>query len=514
MISPDGKRVPWYRPGWADGVFLVLALLIFRAGQTNMLDDPGLGWHLRAIDAILEHGGWLEIDPFTYPHEGKPKAWKTNQWLGEAPLWIGWKLAGEEGIVAVTSLVLAFALRCLFSMLMRDGVPMVLAILWTVAAGIGSSPSWVARPNIFTMLFLLLTVRVCDLFHQGRCSRKFTFWLVPLFAVWANCHGGFVAGLMTLGATLAVETGMAIGSLSSDQRQAARQRAMFLVFLTVACFAATLVNPYGLFLYPWVFQLLGNDFFMNLNQEWHSPDFHGKGAMRFELLMLLYPVVLGLSRRRPNLVELALGIAWLHFALNGFRYVALWVLVVIPSMARSAMQIPWLEGLAEKLKLNTSDMPLFQARTGPVGWGASLLVPLVLLGASFAMQGKGVRHNPEFIPAKALAKVLEMHRERPNARIFHAIDWGGYLTWQGWPTFLNWIDDRNEVQGEAWIRDWDSIVTAEPGWRHKLDDALVELIALQPTSPLVKVLLGPEAEKTWEVAYRDPYAIIFKRRTK
>ena len=40
------------------------------------------------------------------------------------------------------------------------------------------------------------------------------------------------------------------------------------------CFLATLVNPYAWKIYPWVFSLLGDPYFMNLNQEWLSPDFH------------------------------------------------------------------------------------------------------------------------------------------------------------------------------------------------------------------------------------------------
>ena len=37
------------------------------AREHSLLDDPGLGWHLRNIDAMREQGGWLREDPFGDP---------------------------------------------------------------------------------------------------------------------------------------------------------------------------------------------------------------------------------------------------------------------------------------------------------------------------------------------------------------------------------------------------------------------------------------------------------------
>src|SRR5205807_8018228 len=139
----------------------------------------------------------------------------------------------------------------------------------------------------------------------------------------------------------------------------ARGRAVHLGLLPGGVFLATLVNPCGVGLYRWVCQLLGDPYFMDLHQEWRSPDFHGKGAMRFELLMLLLPLLLAVTRRRPNLVELGLSVLWLHFALTGFRYVPLWVLVATPLLARSSLRVPWLEEQARRLRVPADGPGLF-----------------------------------------------------------------------------------------------------------------------------------------------------------
>ncbi|MGH7225290.1 MAG: hypothetical protein ACRELF_18870, partial [Gemmataceae bacterium] len=457
--------------------------------------------------------GWLTEDPFTEPRDGQPRPWLTNQWLGEIPFWLGERWAGLEGIAAVAALVIAFTMRCLYRMLLRDGSPWPVAVFWTSQAAMGVSCSWVARPNLFTLLFVLITARICILFHEGRCSRRATLWLLLLFAVWANVHGGFLAGLMLLGAAFGIETALAIFS-SQPGRVDARRRAVHLLLLLIGAFLATLVNPYGVSLYRWIFQLLGDPFFMDLHQEWRSPDFHGKGAIRFEWLMLLFPFLLALSRRRPNLVELGLALLWFHFALSGFRYVPLWVVIAVPLLARSSLEIPWLQEQAHRLLGAGEGGRLLSVSVVRVSWLGSLLGAVLLLGIARCAEGRLARHQPDILPVAALNRFLQIHeewRQRNGGRpvVFHSYDWGGYLTWHGGPDFRNWIDDRNEVQGKEHIQAYFSILGTEPGWYDKLDHAHVQLICVQSNAPLTFRLA--ERSNVWRERYRDAWAVIFER---
>jgi hypothetical protein len=507
-LSP--ARRSWYRPTGGDLVFLALVLVVVQTARQGMLDDPGLGWHLRNVDAMWDRGGWLTEDPFSASAGDQPRPWYTNQWLAELPLWLGERWAGLEGIAAAATLVLACTLTCLYGMLLRDGLPWPGAVAWTALAAMATSCSWAARPNLFTMLFVLLTARACVQFHSGRLSRRGTLWLLPLFAAWANMHGGFVAGLILLGATLAFEAALAVFALDASARRAARGRAVHLALLSGGAFLATLLNPYGLSLYRWVLQLLGNGFFMDLHQEWKSPDFHSKGAMRYELLLLLFPLLLGLTRRRPNLVELGLSVLWLHLALTGFRYVPLWVLVATPLLARSSAEVPWLRAQARRLRQGSPDSFLFLPARPGVSWLWISLVAAGLLGWAKLAEGRFARHQPEMIPSQALDRLLTLHaqwRQRHGREpvVFHHYNWGGYLTWHGWPAVHNRIDDRNEVQGEPHVREYFAIVGTDPGWQEKL--ARVDLIAMNPEAPLSHRL----AESgSWRECYRDRYAVLFE----
>jgi hypothetical protein len=487
----------------ADVVFLVLVLGILRNAQGGTLDDPGLGWHIRNIDAMWQQGGWLTQDPFSAPRGGE--RWYTNQWLGDLLLWLGDRWGGLNGIAAVTSLLLAFTYRCLYGMLRSDCLAWPVAALWTLLAALGSYAAWQARPNIFTLLFLLITARLCERFHRGKCSPRTLLWLLPLFAVWANAHGGFIAGLITLGATTLIEAVLSVCSWDSAKRQAARTRCRTLALVSAGAFLCTLLNPYGWKLYPWILQLLGNSFFMNLNFDWLSPDFHTTGAFRYELLILLLPALLAVSVRKPNAVGLGLSILWLHFALGGQRYVPLWVMVTIPILARASRGIPWLRLQVARLRLSEE---VRRALTRPVArpapWLGSAVVAVCVLawghwGRPFA------EHNPGRIPTTTLDHLLAHQDGRP---VFHHYNWGGYLTWHGWPAFKTWIDDRNEVQGEAHIKEYLSILDAEPGWEARLEHYQFGWVCVPPDSGLAKRLTGRQG---WQEVYREADAVLFRR---
>ena len=47
----------------------------------RMMDDPGLGWHLRYADQMIEQGGFVYEEPFCYPaagHRVVQRAWLSD----------------------------------------------------------------------------------------------------------------------------------------------------------------------------------------------------------------------------------------------------------------------------------------------------------------------------------------------------------------------------------------------------------------------------------------------------
>jgi len=226
-------------------------------------------------------------------------------------------------------------------------------------------------------------------------------WLLPLFAAWANVHGGFVAGLMMIAVAFGLEAMSAMAGNAAGAR-----RAGILLLLGGGSGIGNANQPLRHRAVPLGGSAAGRPVFMDLHQEWRSPDFHSAGAIRYELLLLLFPALLAVTARRPNLIELALSVLWLHFALTGFRYVALWVVVAVPLMARSSAAIEWVNAWAVKAGLSTEPGSLYHTPRDPSPWLWSAVIAVALLGGAKALEGRYAAHNQEIIASRMLDRFL------------------------------------------------------------------------------------------------------------
>jgi hypothetical protein len=245
----------------------------------------------------------------------------------------------------------------------------------------------------------------------------------------------------------------------------------------------------------------------NLNLDWLSPDFHAPGAFRLELLILLFPLLLAVSRRRPNAVALGLSLLWLHAALNGRRYAPVFALVATPMLARLSAETVPLRRLGAFLTGRYGELSAAlngpRPRTAPILW--SVLFSLVFFASS--RWTVYARHTPEMVPEAVLNQLLEVHR---GEKVFHDINWGGYLTWHGWlksPRLLTWIDDRNEIYSRDQMDEYWGLMETRPGWCETLRRRGIGLVCVEPDAPLAARL---QETAGWKEVCRDRFAVLFR----
>ncbi len=149
-------------------------------------------------------------DPFPTIQHGHE--WLNQQWLSEVGFYGAERIVGTVGITVLYAVLLAIPLALLEAAIRRKGtlamvavaalyVPGILAIIHPRAAG-------------FTLLlFAILLVAILRAWRPGAATRPAPrailalAGLPALFALWANLHGGFIAGLLLVGA---VTVGLAI----------------------------------------------------------------------------------------------------------------------------------------------------------------------------------------------------------------------------------------------------------------------------------------------------------------
>ncbi len=502
-----------WRIGIADFLFVFFTCAIMQSATMRMMDDPGLGWHLRYADQMVEQGGFVYEEAFCYPTLNNKVVMRA--WLSDLILRAAYDWGGLNAIAVLICLVLAVTLRCIYCRLAQEGAHWSLAALASYLAAMGLSPSYVARPNAVSFLGVWLVADLCQRFHVGRASQKQLWLLVPIMLLWTNMHGGFLAGIVLIAIAWSVEAFLWVGASEPADQQAAQARLHCLTKVGFIAGLATLVNPNGIGLHLWSFAAVTDPFIQTkTTTEWLPPDFGAAGMFNIERLLLLLPLLAATCRSRLNWVGLAMSIVWIHFAITSRRYSTIWVVIMIPTLCEMTMKNPWLirmmnhlgqwfsEDVQKSVWRQTAVRPPAQLASWIFAIGAFVITPWLPTLAA---------HNPEHLPATSLDRFLELNAGEPT---FHCINWGGYLTWHGWdkPTrFQTWIDDRTDVHGAEHMKKYYRVMNAEPGWQSLLEETNVEMFCIPPKTRLAYEL--SRAPALWDELFSDDFVRVFRRRS-
>lgn len=135
------------------------------------------------------------MDTFSYTFAGHHV--HNHEWLAEVMLALGWQALGSLGLrllkmVCVAVMVLAVA-RAIDRTQASPRVSRTELFLCAIAL----TPFMHLRPDLFTMMLLAIEMAMLSAdVYQGPAK----LWpMIFLFALWANLHGGFMAGLGALG---------------------------------------------------------------------------------------------------------------------------------------------------------------------------------------------------------------------------------------------------------------------------------------------------------------------------
>ena len=230
----------------------VVALTVMRSVAFNSA-EADLWGHVLYGSEIVRSGSI----PATTTHSFTATSfhWINHEILAEVALAIGAHAIGIDGLLICKALLgaLIFVLMAWCSRINGIHATSQCVLLFLVANCL--ELFFVLRPQVisFVLLSLMLTI-LTTVFRnwsvgQVRTDRLSCLWLLPLiFIVWANSHGGFLAGLGILITYFAGRSIEAVRRLGIKSIQMIVQ--LFVVSLT--CALATLVNPYGVYLITWL----------------------------------------------------------------------------------------------------------------------------------------------------------------------------------------------------------------------------------------------------------------------
>lgn len=496
-------RLGWLAPSFADCFFLAILIWLFVAGASGwkaLLMDGDTGWHIRTGEYILDHGRIPHADLFSYSKPGAP--WFAWEWLSDIVFALLFRAAGLKGVVLFCGVLIAGVATLLLRYTLWRGSNGLIALGTTLLAVGSSSIHFLARPHLFTLFFLPVSIWILQRdregIERGRSGRA-VWLLIPLVAIWTNLHGGFVVLLVCLGLLV---FGCALERRHSRARWVAVRRYSGLL---AGCSAATLCNPYGLQLHSHIWSYLRADWIRNLVQEFQAPTFRNEGQMQFELLLMAGLIVAGVLILRRKAVEPLWLIFLAHSSLTSVRHAPLFAVVAAPLVALELSRLWRTRPMPAKTKpigrilfeLGEDLRPAFRRSTV---WAMAGVVALAVLGKPLVW--------PVDFPNEAFPTGL-IHRHQDllsHGRVFTTDQWADYLIYSFYPGQRVFIDGRSDFYGEALGREYLSLLEGSYRTEHVMQERGFDVLLLPVESSLAELV---KRQSGWRIVEDDGRAILF-----
>jgi hypothetical protein len=466
-VSGFGRVPAWV---WL-GAGLYVGLLFASGG---LLNDSDTYWQIAVGRWILDHGALPRVDVYSFSMPGE--AWISSSWLAQVLYAAGYNMAGWAGpvVLAAGGIAATFAL---LACLLQRRLPSTCALLVALAAVVLSTPHFLARPHVLAMPFMLAWAH--GLMTASERREPPSFWLLPLIALWANLHGGFVFGLVLAGA-FAID--------AAWNAEPARRKPLALRWATfgLAALGACCLTPYGWESILASRRILDLGELLRLISEWAPADFSKPSSFEFAILALIGGALYHGIRLSPPRIALVLGL--LHMALSHGRNLEVFALL---------LPLVVLNPVAQQLGLRPD-------RSGRVAPASAAMLAAALVISTWAVVAHRVYAPPANQSPAAAVEAIKAHHLQ---RVFNDRAFGGYLIWRQMPVF---IDGRAELYGEKFtMAYYNAVELKDIGMLLGLLDRYgIDGLLLQPGVPAIGLLdhLGG-----WRRIHVDDAAIVYVR---
>lgn len=496
------------------GIFLAIWLALMVGGRSRLFRDPGTFWHTKVGQQLLESRQFIDHDPFSFTAEQlfPGGSWVPQQWLGECLMALIHRVQGWDSLLLATVTLLAALYTWVAHRLIRAGLHWALAASLTALAVAAGASHFHARPHLTTLVFFALTCAFLNDFEMGRTRLAHLFWLVPGYALWTNLHGGMLGGL---GSLAIVFVGWTAAKLFHANTPIERwSQAGVLGLLLIACGLTAFVNPYGWRLPATWVKIMGMPHLSEIIQEHARLDPTQPEGVVVALLGVLYLAILAGVDLRDWRVTWLLPLLWLYLACGRVRHAPLFAIAAVLAAGDVFPHTRWAAALVRRgsdLFIAPSSKPSGRRHTS---W--PFLVPAAVVLVAFVLQSLGVaapvfgrgwaRLDPAIWPVE-LAQPLAKYPD--GTHLFNELNLGGFVIYYA-PQLRVFVDDRCELYGDDFLREYDHVARAEPelveNWAARFG---FRLALTQSGSPLDQYFRDPESG--WRLVATSEAANLFHR---
>jgi hypothetical protein len=502
-------------PSLTDIAFMLPVVLLFTRldGVKTLLGDGDTGWHVRTGEWILAHHAVPHQDLFSFTKPHSP--WFAWEWLWDVAFaWL--HLHGGLAAVVIASIVLiCLTSALLFQLLIRKCENRLIAIVMTYVAIGGSSVHWLARPHLFTMLFVVIWLAIIDAVEKGRTR---LLWLLPpLTILWTNLHGGFFVGILIAGTYAAGKLFESCFEENPAQQIALRKNCLSYLLTALGCAAASFINPYTYHLHQHIVQYLSDSSQLEAISEFQTLSFHVPPAIFLEIMLALAAVAAIHHAYLRRFAAVFLIAGWAHLALLASRNIPLFMLIAAPFVASTFSDLlrtageqsaQWPTWMNRGLTILHEVGEEITAMDRPWRVHLPAVVTALLLCTIISGHAQAFKLRAEYDPKRYPAAVLPLlASDAGHHRIFCDDEWGDYLAYRLYPSGRVFIDGRSDFYGGQFVRNFLDIWGVKYDWEAQLERYGVDTLLLSTKSAMAGAV---KQSARWKVVYDDGTAILFE----
>jgi len=317
-------------------LFISLITLAFALNISQMSNND-IWMHLKNGELILKGHHFLYTDTYSFRTIGMP--WVNHEWLAGVIFYLVYQIGSVNAIIffkafLVATLTIFMVATC---RLTKDRWAVFYPII--VFALFNAAVRFLDRPHMFTEM--LVPIFFYILFAYKYRHKDYLIWLPILSLLWVNVHGGFIVGMGIITLFVFFETIRTLLNRYYSFRQddilsMRRLKKLWIIWLISGMVLS--INPQGISIYTYPFELAQEKIFMTQIYEWQPP-FKSetfKASFAFDYF-IIWMILLGLSFlldwKHFDLTNAALCALFLAMSLKMHRNITTFALATAPIMS-------------------------------------------------------------------------------------------------------------------------------------------------------------------------------------
>jgi len=487
--------------------FAVLAVLLIKPIENN-----DVWMHIKTGECMVNNMRLARVDDYSYTQEGKK--WLNHQWLSQVIFYLSYKRLGVNGPIALQFIFAFFAFVLLFKAAYNKN-KWLLSVFLMFLIILFSQDGLVARPLVISLFLFSVFIFILHKYKYEWDSQKanLVYALIPLQILWINLHAAAIMGVFLIWAHAAgefidiyVRKGLKSDFVMRKDKYRKLLYAAGLITLSIG------LTPWGYdaILFP-IKEVKSMYYILEWFPSVQGDIFLNRGAMPFYRIFLFISVFVFIKRARfiasSHIIVFA---ALLYLSLSSRRHIPLYAFATAPyiAMYMQGIELPKAYAAAKRI--------LTQLAGAALGLYMILFIASVFSGEYYIRIGTNQRFGLGRVGYPDKAADFLLHAG-VTGNIFNDYGSGCFLIWKLYPHKKVFLDGRNTIYGEKFIK--------EKYISPLKDPVLFEALAREYNINCIFLCYGSGLEnittilpylhksENWTLVFFDARACIFVRNT-